>query len=107
MQGAKVSPRTGAKKARICGGVRSGVGLPSFKTGESDVRNLHVKLAALVVAITAASTAACIKSDVTETWYVNATGAVHWVIHEQNVRSDAQSPIDRQNEEGEYFLKVQ
>ena len=69
------------------------------------MKNIHLKLAALIGALTV--TTACLTKDVTETWYVDAAGAVTWVIQEQNVRSDAQSPLDRRSEENEYWLSVQ
>jgi hypothetical protein len=72
---------------------------------EDDMTPAYLKLAAL--AGTLMLTAACLQRDVTETWYVDDSGAVTWVIHEQNVRSDSQSPLDRQSEEGEYWLAVQ
>jgi hypothetical protein len=65
----------------------------------------HVKLTGLAAALIL--TTACLKSDVTETWYVDGSGSVTWVIHEENVRSDAQSPIDQRSEENEYWLAVQ
>jgi hypothetical protein len=57
------------------------------------MKNLHLKFAALTIAVVV--TAGCLKSDVTETWYVDGAGTVTWVTQEQNVRSDAQSPLDR------------
>lgn len=59
-----------------------------------------------VMAVTAVASG-CLQRDVTEVWYVDANGAVTWVVNEQNVRSDAQSPSDRQREQGEYWLAVQ
>lgn len=64
-----------------------------------------MKLAALIGALV--MTTGCLKRDVTETWYVDAAGAVTWVIQEENVRSDSQSPLDRRTEENEYWLAVQ
>jgi hypothetical protein len=69
------------------------------------MKKLHSSLIALVAVTIAAG--ACIQRDVTEAWYVDANGGVTWVIQEQNVRSDAQSPVDRRTEEGEYWLAVQ
>jgi hypothetical protein len=74
-------------------------------TEERDMKNNHLKLAALVGVL--AVTTGCLRKDVAETWYVDAAGAVTWVIQEQNVRSDAQSPLDRRTEENEYWLAVQ
>ena len=69
------------------------------------MRKLHLDLIALVGLTVVA--AGCLQRDVTETWYVDAKGAVTWVVSEQNIRSDSQSPVDRQKEEGEYWLAVQ
>ena len=69
------------------------------------MKHFHMKLAALIGALVA--TSGCLEKDVTETWYVDAGGVVTWVILEQNVRSDAQSPLDRRSEENEYWLAVQ
>ena len=52
-------------------------------------------------------TAGCMQSDVRHTWYLDPNGAVTWVVHEDNVRSDAQSPLDRRTEEQEYLLTAQ
>jgi hypothetical protein len=62
-----------------------------------------------VIAVLALSFAAggCLQRDVTETWYVDGSGAVTWVVSEQNVRSDARAALDRRTEEGEYWLAVQ
>jgi len=49
----------------------------------------------------------CLLKDVSELWYVDASGAVTWVVQETNVRSDANSAIDRHNEESVYWLAVQ
>lgn len=69
------------------------------------MKRLHMNWIALVA--TAIATGACLQRDVTETWYVDANGAVTWVVNEQNVRSDSQSAPDRRTEEGEYWLAVQ
>ena len=68
------------------------------------MKRLHLNLTALALSIAAAG---CLQRDVTETWYVDGNGAVTWVVNEQNVRSDSQSPVDRRTEEGEYWLAVQ
>jgi len=69
------------------------------------MKRLHLNLTAFVaLTITAGG---CLQRDLTETWYVDANGAVTWVVSEQNVRSDSQSPADRRTEEGEYWLAVQ
>jgi len=65
----------------------------------------YLNLTALALAI--AVTTGCLQKDVTETWYVDGDGTVTWVVHEQNVRSDAQAPADRMREESEYWLAVQ
>lgn len=62
-------------------------------------------LAALLAALAASQ--ACLLRDVTETWYIDASGGVVWTVQEHNVRSDAQSAVDRQNEESLYWLAVQ
>ena len=65
----------------------------------------HVNLTALTLVL--AATTACLQKDVTETWYVDGDGKVTWVVHEENVRSDSQAPVDRMREENEYWLAVQ
>jgi len=52
-------------------------------------------------------TAGCLLKDTTETWYVGATGDVHWVVTEKDVRSDANALADRKDEESGYWLAVQ
>ena len=49
----------------------------------------------------------CLVKDVTETWYVDAGGAVTWVVLEKDVRSDANAPKDRLDEESVYWTAVQ
>ena len=56
---------------------------------------------------TAVLTSGCLLKDTTETWYVNAAGEVNWVVTEKDVRSDANTLADRQEEEGAYWLAVQ
>jgi hypothetical protein len=51
--------------------------------------------------------AGCLVKDTTQTWYVNGTGEVTWVVSEKDVRSDANAAADRQHEEAEYWLAVQ
>ncbi len=51
-------------------------------------------------------TAGCLTKDVTETWYVEANGSVTWSVLEANVRSDAESAVDRQAEETRYISAV-
>ena len=65
----------------------------------------RLSLAAMALAIVV--TTGCLQKDVTETWYVAGDGAVTWVVHEANVRSDAQSRADQMREESEYWLAVQ
>jgi hypothetical protein len=48
----------------------------------------------------------CLLKDVTETWYLDETGAVTWVVIEKDVRSDAQAPADRLAEEQAYYDAV-
>jgi len=69
------------------------------------MKKLHLNLIALMAVAVAAG--GCLQRDVTETWYVDANGAVTWVVNEQNVRSDSQSAADRRTEEGEFWLAVQ
>ena len=69
--------------------------------------NVHKKTMALIGFTCLILTSGCLRSDVTETWYVDGNGAVTWVILEQNVRSDSQDPTDRRTEENEYWLGVQ
>jgi hypothetical protein len=52
-------------------------------------------------------TAGCLQKDTTETWYVGATGDVHWVVTEKDVRSDANTVDARLEEESGYWLAVQ
>ena len=49
-------------------------------------------------------TTGCLQKDTKETWYLGPSGAVTWVVTESDVRSDAQAPADRQNEENAYRL---
>ena len=69
------------------------------------MNRLHLNLIGLVAISIAAG--GCLRRDMTETWYVDANGAVTWVVNEQNVRSDSQSAADRRTEESEYWLAVQ
>ena len=48
----------------------------------------------------------CLLKDVTETWYLDENGAVTWVVMEKDVRSDAQAPADREEEERTYYAGV-
>jgi hypothetical protein len=48
-------------------------------------------------------TSGCLLKDDTSTWYLDPTGAVSWSVVEKDVRSDAQTAIDRQNEELSYI----
>ena len=58
-------------------------------------------------ALALAPLSGCLLKDVSETWYVDNSGAVIWVVQESNVRSDANAAIDRLNEESIYWLAVQ
>ena len=49
----------------------------------------------------------CLQREVTETWYLDPSGAVTWSVIERDVRSDAQTALDRQNEEAAYWMAVQ
>jgi hypothetical protein len=69
--------------------------------------NITRTIAALTLTIAASLASGCIVKDVTETWYVDANGAVTWVVQEALVRSDAKAPEDRLREEAEYWLAVQ
>ena len=62
----------------------------------------------MLAALTAAAllSGGCLLKDVTETWYLDENGAVTWVVMEKDVRSDAQSPADRQTEELAYYEAV-
>lgn len=57
--------------------------------------------------LASAASSGCLLKDVSELWYVDGSGAVTWVVQETNVRSDANSAIDRHNEESIYWLAVQ
>ena len=57
-----------------------------------------------VVMAIAVVTSGCLQKDTAATWYIGAKGAVTWVVTESDVRSDAQSVADRQNEENIYRL---
>jgi hypothetical protein len=63
------------------------------------------QLPAIVAALMLAT--GCLIKDTTETWYLGPTGAVTWIVNESDVRSDAQAPVDRQNEETTYRLAVE
>jgi hypothetical protein len=64
--------------------------------------------AVLAAAAGALLTAAgCLQKEVTEVWYLEPDGRVTWVVTEQDVRSDAQAAIDRQNEEADYRAAVE
>lgn len=67
----------------------------------------RARLGVIMAAAAAIAVSGCLVSDVTETWYVDAAGAVTWVIEEKDVRSDANSAIDRRGEEDVYWLAVQ
>jgi hypothetical protein len=49
----------------------------------------------------------CLLKDTSETWYLEKSGAVTWVVLEKDVRSDASTIGDRDQEEGIYWLAVQ
>jgi len=58
------------------------------------------------VAVIALAASACLLKDRTDTWYLEASGAVSWEVVEKDVRSDAKTPFDRQAEEDAYFTRV-
>ena len=62
---------------------------------------------AMTCVLAAVPLSGCLLKDVSELWYVDASGAVTWVVQETNVRSDANAAIDRHNEESVYWLAVQ
>ena len=62
---------------------------------------------ALAGALAVVPLSGCLLKDVSELWYVDASGAVTWVVQETNVRSDANTALDRHNEESIYWLAVQ
>jgi len=64
-------------------------------------------MASMAFALALMTSPGCLLKDVSQTWYVDGNGAVTWVVQEHDVRSDAQSPIDRRNEESEYSILVQ
>jgi hypothetical protein len=49
----------------------------------------------------------CLVKEQSETWYIDAAGGVTWVVAEKDVRSDANTAADRQQEESIYWLAVQ
>ena len=65
---------------------------------------LRHTLPALVAA--ALFSGGCLLKDVSETWYIAEDGAVTWTVIEKDVRSDAKSAVDRQNEEMGYYEAV-
>jgi len=62
---------------------------------------------AAIVGAAAVVMSGCLLKDTSETWYVDASGAVNWVVQEKDVRSDASAMADRQQEESVYWLAVQ
>ena len=63
--------------------------------------------AAAVTVMAGVMLSGCLLKDASETWYVDATGGVTWVVTEKDVRSDAKAIADRQQEESVYWLAVQ
>ena len=63
--------------------------------------------AAAICTVAGLMLSGCLLKDTTETWYVDANGAVNWVVTEKDVRSDASAIADRQQEESVYWLGVQ
>ena len=53
------------------------------------------------------ASAGCLQKEVAQVWYLDPGGQVTWMVIEQDVRSDAQAPIDRQNEEAQYWTAVE
>ena len=60
----------------------------------------------MFVAVLPVAAAGCLNKEVTETWYLEADGAVTWTVIEKDVRSDAQAAGDRQDEETNYIGAV-
>jgi hypothetical protein len=63
--------------------------------------------AAAISTVAGVMVSGCLLKDASETWYVDANGAVTWVVSEKDVRSDAKALADRQQEESVYWLAVQ
>jgi hypothetical protein len=80
--------------------------MPSLqKKGES---HMTAGRNALLAAVTAALllSAGCLLKETTETWYLEPDAAVTWIVLESDVRSDAQTLLDRQTEEAPYQLAI-
>lgn len=63
------------------------------------------RISGLVIAAVLSSSA-CLQKEVSQTWYLDPTGAVAWVVIEKDVRSDAQAPADRHEEELSWYEAV-
>ena len=89
-------------------GVRSGVPVPSLLLRAVGGLHMNRWLKMLAASGVAAMLAAgCLVKDTSETWYVDRSGAVIWVATEKDVRSDANTVTDRDQEESIYWLAVQ
>jgi hypothetical protein len=53
------------------------------------------------------ASAGCLQKEVGQVWYLDPGGEVTWMVTEQAVRSDAQAPLDRENEETQYWTAVE
>src|SRR4030095_8964879 len=62
---------------------------------------------AAICTVTSVMVSGCLLKDTQETWHVDASGGVTWLVTEKDVRSDANTLADRQAEENEYWLAVQ
>ena len=49
------------------------------------------------------ASAGCLVKDSTQTWYLEPDGSVTWVVLEKDVRSDADTAADREQEERTYI----
>lgn len=67
---------------------------------------MTIRAAFAAVMTAAVLSAGCLLKDVAETWYLDENGAVTWVVAEKDVRSDAQAPADRDEEERAYYQSV-
>jgi len=69
----------------------------------SDVSTVVRVLGILILAVLSSS---CLRKDVVSTWYIEADRRVVWSIAERDVRSDAESPDDRDNDEDDFIAAV-
>lgn len=65
------------------------------------------RLGMLTVVIGAALVAGgCLKKDIVSTWYVEADRRVVWTVEERDVRSDSDTPDERDRDEDDYLSDV-